>query len=159
MTKARITQLVTVVLLAGLLGIALLRNRAGKTSIVAADPTPEDTIYAMLDSARAGNASAYLDHYTGQMKQTLKQLINEQSQSKFADDLKKSNAEMKGVALSPSEPGVDGTVKVRVEYVYSDRNEAQLFYLRKEGNTWKIYQVDGASRAKTLVPYGTPVTE
>jgi hypothetical protein len=44
-----------------------------------------------------------------------------------------------------------------VEYVYQDRNEAQIMHLEKAGNDWKIARVDGAERVKTPVPYGTPV--
>jgi hypothetical protein len=46
-----------------------------------------------------------------------------------------------------------------VEYVYRDRNEVQFVYMKKEPPTWRIYQVDGAERIKTLVPYGSPVTD
>ena len=50
-------------------------------------------------------------------------------------------------------------MKVQVEYVYADRNEVQFVYLIKEGRRWKISAVDSAQRVKTLVPYGSPVTE
>ncbi len=46
-----------------------------------------------------------------------------------------------------------------MEYVYKDRNEVQFVYLQKEGANWKIYRVDGAERIKTLVPYGSAVTD
>jgi hypothetical protein len=31
--------------------------------------------------------------------------------------------------------------------------------LRKEGIRWKIFKVEGAQPIKTLIPYGTPVTD
>ncbi len=48
-------------------------------------------------------------------------------------------------------------VKVKVEYVFQDRNEVQWMYLEKSGNSWRIARVDTAERIQTLVPYGTPV--
>ena len=52
-----------------------------------------------------------------------------------------------------------GEARVRVEYIYSDRNEMQDVYLKQEGNNWKIVKVAGAERIKTLIPYGTAVTD
>ena len=51
----------------------------------------------------------------------------------------------------------NGVAKVRVEYVYQDRNEAQMMFLEKTQGGWRIARVDGSERVKTLVPYGTPV--
>ena len=61
------------------------------------------------------------------------------------------------MALQEPQALTDREVKVRVEYVYQDRNEVQQMYLEKSGNNWKITRVDSAERIKTLVPYGTPV--
>jgi hypothetical protein len=47
--------------------------------------------------------------------------------------------------------------RIRVEYVYADRNEAQQVYLERIDGDWKISGVDASERVKTLVPYGTPV--
>jgi hypothetical protein len=52
-----------------------------------------------------------------------------------------------------------GEGRIAVEYVYQDRNEVQQVVVRREGGQWKIVQVESAERIKTLVPYGTPVTE
>jgi hypothetical protein len=71
--------------------------------------------------------------------------------------LKDSNAAIKGVAISEPQQLTDTQVKVRVEYVYQDRNEAQMMYLEKQSGIWRITQVDSTERVKTLVPYGTPV--
>jgi len=122
-----------------------------------ADPTPQDAIYGMLDAARAGDVKTYLATYSGQMTAALQQSVAETTESKFAQYLKDSNAAIKGVAVSEPQPLTDTQVKVRVEYVYQDRNEAQTMFLEKQGGVWKITQVEGAERVKTLVPYGTPV--
>jgi len=121
------------------------------------DPTPQDTIYGMLDAARAGDVKAYLANYSGQMTTALQQSVTETTEPKFAQYLKDSNAAIKGVAISEPQQLSDTQVKVRVEYVYQDRNEAQFMYLEKQSGVWKIVQVDSTERVKTLVPYGTPV--
>ena len=48
--------------------------------------------------------------------------------------------------------------RIRVEYVYEDRNEVQQVELERQDGRWRISSVDSAQRVKTLVPYGTPVT-
>lgn len=158
MMRERKARLATLLALAGALALVIGQKAnwrpaaAPKTA-----PTPQDAIYAMLDAARAGDVKAYLASYTGQMEAGLKQSLAESSQSKFAAYLKDSNAAIKGVAISEPQSLTDREMKLRVEYVYQDRNEAQTMYLEKTAAGWKIARVDGVERVKTLVPYGTPV--
>jgi hypothetical protein len=118
---------------------------------------PQDSIYGMLDAARAGDVKAYLSRYTGQMEASLKQSVSERPEAAFRDYLRSSNAEIKGVAVGEPKALSDREVEVRVEYVYQDRNEVQLLYLEKLRGSWKIARIADAQRVKTLVPYGTPV--
>lgn len=118
---------------------------------------PRDTIYAMLDAARDGDVSAYIDCFSGEMASRLEQSRDEMTQEGFASYLKERNAEIKGIAINEPEPASDDSVRIRVEYVYADRNEAQLVYLEKDSKVWKIVGLDSAERVPTLVPYGTPV--
>ena len=170
MTKERKKIIVTIVVLLGALAVVLGQKNGWQMSAVTTqlaqislkpqpkpDPTPQDAIYAMLDAARAGDVKAYLANYAGQMTPALQQSITETTEPKFAQYLKDSNAAIKGVAISEPQQLTDTQVKVRVEYVYQDRNEAQLMYLEKQSGVWKIMQVDSTERVKTLVPYGTPV--
>jgi hypothetical protein len=170
MSKEKKTALVTVVVLAGALIVVIGQKNGWRMSTVtdqvsqlslkpqpAPDPTPQDSIYGMLDAARAGDVKAYLANYSGQMTAALQQSVAETGEAKFAQYLKDSNAAIKGVAVSEPQTLTDSQVKVRVEYVYQDRNEAQTMFLEKQAGVWKITQVEGAERVKTLVPYGTPV--
>src|SRR3989442_3584548 len=168
MTKERKTQIVTVLVLAAALGVVLAQKTGWKFSDVRMadivrppapkpEPSPQDAIYAMLDAARIGDVKSYLASYTGQMDSALRQSLAETTEAGFAKDLKDSNAAVKGIAISEPQPLTDREVKVRVEYVYQDRNEAQTMYMEKGAGGWKIARVDGAERVKTLVPYGTPV--
>jgi hypothetical protein len=120
---------------------------------------PEDGIYAMLDAARTGDANAYLACYTGHMQESLQQSAKEAGPAGFVKYLRDSNAAIQGVAVNaPESIGAD-RVKARVEYVYRDRNETQIVYLLRDGSKWRIYQVDSAERIKTLLPYGSAVTD
>ena len=85
----------------------------------------------MLDAARIGDVKSYMASYTGQMDSALKQSLAETTEAGFAKYLKDSNAAVKGIAISEPQPLTDREVKVRVEYVYQDRNEAQTMYLEK----------------------------
>ena len=61
------------------------------------------------------------------------------------------------VAISDPQQTGDQEATLRVEYIYQDRNEAQLMYLEKGAAGWKITRADGDERVKTMIPYGTPV--
>jgi hypothetical protein len=162
-------KIVTAVVLAGALGIVLgqkygwkmpdvkVSDLAPKPAAPKADPTPQDAIYAMLDAARLGDLKTYLAAYTGQMETALRQSVAETTESGFTKYLKDQNASIKGIAISEPQTLTDREVKVRVEYVYQDRNEAQIMFLEKTAGAWKIARVDSSERVKTLVPYGTPV--
>jgi hypothetical protein len=164
MTRATQTRILTVAALAvaalvaiGVKRPAALVTRATPAVAPKTEATPQDAIYAMLDAARLGDVRAYLAAYTGQMAADLQQTLAETTEAGFVRYLQDSNAAIRGVALSDPQTLTDREVKLRVEYVYQDRNEAQTVYLVKEPAGWKIARVESAERVKTLVPYGTPV--
>ena len=159
MRKERKTQILTILILAAVVGLVVIRQTGVSWSIPGfkrqPDPTPQDAIYSMLDAARAGDVKKYLAGYTGPLAQSLKQTA--QDASDFATYLRDSNAALKGIAVTDPELLSDRSAKARVEYVYQDRNEVQYFYLDKTPAGWKIARVDSADRVKTLEPYGTRV--
>ena len=169
MNRQRIAKVLTVLTLAAALGAAVARQNGWKIPTWSlnrnlsapqrpAEATPQDAIYAMLDGARDGDVKKYLAAYTGSMETALRQSISESSEAAFRKYLQDTNAALKGVAvMAPDAAPGDREVKVRIEYVYQDRNEAQTMSLEKTASGWKIARVDSAERVKTLVPYGTPV--
>jgi len=162
MNKQRLAQILTFLILAGVL-VFTVAGRSGWNwrGIVSraqpADATPEDAIYNMLDAARNGDVKKYMAAYNPSMQTALRQSITDSSDSGFRRYLQDTNATLKGVAVMPPKKTSDTEVKVRVEYVYQERNEAQTMYLEKSGSGWRIARVETAQRVKTLVPYGTPV--
>lgn len=131
--------------------IDLIGGAAGKPK------DPRDTIYAMLDAARDGNVEAYIGCHGGQMARQLAQSRDEMTAEGFAKYLTDRNREIKGVAIDEPEMASEREARIRVEYVYRDRNEVQQVYLERLDGAWKIAGADTAERVKTLVPYGTPV--
>jgi hypothetical protein len=160
-TRERKAQVLTGTLMVAGLGALLLRNAGWQAPSVVpqprVDPTPQDAIYAMFDAARDGDVGKYVANFTGQMEASLRQSVAEQGEAGFARYIRESNAPVKGIAIMEPQLLTDREVKLRVEYVYQDRNEVQVFYLEKQGSAWRIARLDAAERIKTVVPYGTPV--
>lgn len=155
-------QVITVAVLLAALGVGLARKTGWRlpdlrSFRITAGHDPQDAIFAMLDAARAGDVRRYLAGYTGQMEAALRQSLAETTEPAFAKYLRDSNAAIKGIAVSDPQKITDLETKVRVEYIYQDRNEAQMMYLQKGPNGWKISRADSDERVKTLIPYGTPV--
>jgi hypothetical protein len=161
MSKKHQAQIVTVLILAATVGVALVRKTNVGASFDAfagrSDPTPQDAVYAMLDAGKDGDVEKYLASHTGQMEQSLRRTIAESSD--FAQYLRNSNTAIKGIALNEPERLSDTHVKVRVEYVFADRNEVQFLFVEKTPGGWKIARVDSASHQDTPTPYGAKVVE
>ena len=161
MSKERQAQIVTVLILAAAVGVAILRKTNVGTSFAAlverSEPTPQDAVYAMLDAGKEGDVEKYVSSHTGQMEQSLRRTIAESPD--FAQYLRNSNAAIKGIAVTEPEWLSDTHVKVRVEYVFADRNEVQFLFIEKTPAGWKIARVDSARHLETPTPYGAKVVE
>lgn len=165
MNQKRKAQILTAAVIAAALGVVVVRKAGVRGPELAelvprtapkAEPAPQDAIYSALDAAREGDVKKYLASYTGQMETALRAAMAEKTEAGFAKYLREFNAPIKGVAISEPQALSDREVRVRVEFVYQDRNEAQNMYLEKTGGVWKISRVDAVERVKTLIPYGTP---
>ena len=145
------------------LGLLVLMRQRDSAPAIAARPavsTPQNTVYSMLDAARSGDVPKYLDHYTGELAGSIRRAAAEQGELGFAQYLRQTNELIKGIAVNEPERIGEREVKLRVELVYGDRNEAQIFHLeRPAGGEWKIKRLEAAERVQTLVPYGAPVAQ
>jgi hypothetical protein len=158
----------TAAFLALLLGIIFLRNhgwrlpanvsplfpRSGTTPA-----TPEAAVYRMLDAARSGNTAVYVDAFSGPLEQQIQQVIRESGKTQFAAYLTGQSLSFQSVALSVTDQPSDLEERLRVEYIYTNRNEVQTYHVRKFGSRWKIVGISGTDLTKTLIPYGTAVTD
>ncbi|MGA3323342.1 MAG: hypothetical protein ABSF45_02630 [Terriglobia bacterium] len=157
----------TVAVLLGVFAVALLRSNhwnlpfswSGWRSITLkrAPSNPEDGIYAMFDAARAGDAQAYLDCFSGPLREQLAATAKEDA--KFKEYLTRQNSAVQGMAVTVTDRPNPDEARVRLEYVYSDHNEVQNLHLKREGARWKIINMDGAQPTQPLVPYGTKATD
>jgi hypothetical protein len=91
------------------------------------------------------------------MDSTLRQIVSEKGEPALASYIRNFNAAIKGVAIQEPQPVSDREVRLRVEFVYQDRNEAQLYYLEQAGGNWKISRLENTEGVQTPVTYGTPV--
>jgi hypothetical protein len=167
MTRERKAQAATVAILIAALGLVAVKksgwqaSAASLSNLVAgrapAGATPQDTVYRMLDAARDGDVRAYLGCYTGQMQSNLRQIMTEKGEAALAAYIRNFNASVKGVAIQEPQSTAEREVRLRVEFVYRDRNEAQNYYLEQGGGSWKIARQENAEGVKTLVPYGAAV--
>jgi len=150
-----------------LLGLIFLRTHGWRVPMAVTAPfshsrvatTPEDAVYAMLDAARAGNTGVYVDIFSGPLQQQIRQVIRESGKTQFATYLAAQSSSFQSVALSVADQPSDVEARLRVEYVYSNRNEVQTFHLKKSEGHWKIIGISGTDQIKTLIPYGTAVTD
>jgi hypothetical protein len=120
---------------------------------------PEDGIYAMFDAARVGDAEAYLNCFSGTLRDQLAATAKEDSAVKFKAYLISQNSAVQGMAVTVTDRPNADEARARVEYVYSDHNEVQNFHLKREGKRWKIIDMDGVQAVQPLVPYGTKATD
>ena len=166
MTRERKAQAATIAVLAAAFGLVAMKrvgwqaSAASLSNLVARAPaaaSPQDTVYRMMDAARDGDVRAYLGCYSGQMESTLRQIVAEKGEAALAAYIRNFNASVKGVAIQEPQPTAEREVRMRVEFVYRDRNEAQIYYLEQGAGTWKIARQENAEGVKTLVPYGTTV--
>jgi len=161
-TKKRAAQLATVLVLTAGLGIGLVRSAGRKlpnfdATRTAAEQNPQDAIYSMLEAAQTGDVKRYVLNFTGPLEASLRQTLAETTEAGFAKYLRESNSGIQGVAVSDPQTTSASEAAIRVEYIYRDRNQAQIFYLAKESTGWKISRTDAEERVKTLIPYGTPI--
>jgi hypothetical protein len=120
---------------------------------------PEDAVYGMLDAARTGDTTVYVDTFAGSLQQQIQQLIRENGRKQFASYLTGQSSSFQSVALSVADQPSDVEARLRVEYVYTNRNEVQIFHLKKSGERWKIIGISGTDQIRTLIPYGTAVAD
>jgi hypothetical protein len=86
----------------------------------------------------------------------LDQALAEKGDDAFAEYLRRSNAPIKGIAITEPERLSPNEVKARVEFVYADRNEVQFMHLENLDGRWRITSLEATRRVETPVPYGAP---
>ena len=136
----------------GAIGVGILRNRKAPSETVG----PEATVFAMIQAARTGNVSRYLASYGAPALENLRQTIREQGETAFADEIRRSNATIQGIAAA--DPEITGdSAKIRVEYIYTDRTQVQRLSLIRYPKGWLIVGTEEEELARMPVPFGATV--
>ena len=160
--KKRLPAIITALLILGALLFFTQRERWSNWRLTTQTPvspaSPEDVVWRMSDATRDGDVKAYLDCFTGELRQKLEKTAAEMGEAQFSQYLKKLNDEVTGIAVSDLEQTDPQSAAMRVEFVYRGKNESQKHRFRSIDGAWKIEGVDSAENVKVLVPYGTDVT-
>jgi primosomal protein N'' len=91
------------------------------------------------------------------MESSLRQIEKEKGEASLAGYIKNFNASVKGVAIQEPQSTAENEVRLRVEFVYADRNEAQIYYLQRSAAKWQIARQENTEGVKVIMPYGAPV--
>jgi hypothetical protein len=121
--------------------------------------TPEAAVNALFDAAGRGDDEAYLRLVAGDLRKSLLDTRAQLGARKFRENLKRSAAGVKGIAVTRRQDAPPGLVALDVELVFADRNERQRVLLARKGNGWVITALGPAEASKPAIPYGTPVFE
>lgn len=118
----------------------------------------EARIQTLLESARQGDLSGYLDSFAGPLRQRLEREAAERGRDAFAADLRRAAAERKSHAVFAVEPDGEAAARVVVESIYADRNEKQTFRLEARDGGWLVSEVDSVKGRQPRAKYGAPAS-
>lgn len=169
---ARQARVLTAVLLTGLGLFLVARDHRGRQPASGNAPAPasapspparapQEAIYAMFEAARAGNVETYAAQFGGALAPSVRQMIAERGSARFGVYLAEMHKPVKGLAVDAPQPVSDRQARVRIEFVYADRNEAQVVHLERTAGAampWKVVRLEKVERSRTVVPYGAPAT-
>ena len=116
-----------------------------------------DCIHNMLRYSREGRTAEYLDCFEPKLRAKLEGERDAMKAGEFADYLRRRAQPVRGFACSDETVLDENTNRIKVEWVFEDRNEIQLFSLKRIDGVWKIADMTEAQYKKPSVPYGTKV--
>lgn len=150
---------IVAVVVTGLLVILLIifaRRPAGQDAADTA--TPDGAVWAFFAAQKSGDVGRYLRTLGGEALKVAEQSVRDAGRAKFAEYLKRSDGELKGIAVRGKQNRAPDSVLVLVDLTFGDGQEAQRFLVERRGANWKITRIEGEQRRRSLIPYGTPVT-
>jgi len=146
-----VTALAVVALVATVAVVARRRGRLPET--------PEAAVNALFDAAGRGDDAAYLRLVTGRLRDALLETRRQMGREAFCRSLRQTTAGVKGLAVSRLPDAPAGTVAMKVEIIFADRNERQRLLLVEQSGGWAIAEIEKATMVRPPIPYGTPVFE
>lgn len=118
-------------------------------------------IETAISAASKGDLTTYLAQFTSPLRDQLERTRTDKGSDYLQNYLKRLTRPLKGVAtnLSKTQTTAPNETRVAVEFIYANRSEAQSFFLRREGDLWRISRIDSVRFKPILIPYGTPMNE
>ena len=156
-------RLISVIGAAGLIAVVLLLSRERSAETPAVNASPEDTVdrclERMLEAARVGDLDAYLDCFSGPLRERLAREIASRQRDAAAAELQSGEADLKSFATHPLMPPREGEGEavVTLERIYARRHDLQRVRLQNRNGAWKIVELVPVDRVAPPIPYGTPV--
>jgi len=135
---ARLLSLVVTVSILG----AVVWWTQNKPKQVDSELQPDSVIWEMIDACRRGDVDAYLNCFTGDLRERLEKLASEQGKEKFSDYLKEMLQPIKNIALQQPKGFAKGDQAIVADFVFADRTEQQTFWVRRTKEGWKIVGVE-----------------
>ena len=147
--STRVVQIAVVVAICGAAFWLRTRDRLPET--------PELAVNALFDAAARGDDAAYLRLVGGELRTTLESSRGQLGVAAFRDNLRRSAAGIKGLAVSRGDAARPDRVALDLDLVFADRNERQRMLLADTGKGFAIMAIEGATMVKPPIAYGTPV--
>ncbi|MGA1794621.1 MAG: hypothetical protein ACMUIL_02075 [bacterium] len=164
--------LVLLIAAATLVGVVLkIRSPAGKGMLTLAPPI--ETVWGMYNASLRGDIDGYLNCFTPESRQPIQATLESMGEEAFKEYLRNKAAGIMGISIyTPAEeelgnPGEwlpddrenEGMISLPVEIVYKERNERQVFRLKRLGEGWRIVSASSPVFTPQPIPYGTNVNE
>ena len=116
-----------------------------------------DCIRDMSRYSREGRVEDYLNCFESKLRTRLASARAEMKKGEFAEYLRRRAEPVRGIAFSDETILDENAIRIKVEWVFVDRNEVQFFMLKKIEEAWKIADMTEARYKRPPIPYGTKV--
>ena len=120
---------------------------------------PQDAVFAVIDSARAGDVKGYLSGFSGGMRERLAEQAERDGEGRFAEYLQQSAREIAGIYIQKEVQFGEAEVQLDVDFIFPARTEKQRYRLVKEGKAWKISDIQNAEYREAIEEYGAYISE
>jgi len=114
-------------------------------------------VYAMLDAAAKGDVRAYVRCFGGEKAKEIEALIGERGEPTFAEALRRTNAQVKGIVLHGAEVLSKSRIRIKCELLFIDHNEMNELTLESGRGGWRITGLNPMGSFQMVRPYGSLV--
>jgi len=139
--------------------MAAAAHRAVAPATPVADDDPEGCCYRMLSAQRAGDVQAYLDCFTGELRQLRTEQLQRKSAEAQSAELRERALALTGQVTRDLQLSEPNRATLVLERVFTQHSERQQVALRLTDGGWKISSVQDLGRIESRIPYGTPVSQ